>query len=74
MGTFITPWHGDYDIRLNRSQLAPVEFKSGPSYVKHTIIPQTEAFEAFPYLLLIIMHAVFHSGMNNSELTYTLTK
>ena len=38
MGTLITPWHEAHDIRCNRSQLVPVEFKSGPSYVKHTIV------------------------------------
>ena len=27
----------NYDIRLNRSQLIPIEFKSGSTYVKHTI-------------------------------------
>ena len=37
MGTLITPWHGDHDIRCNRSQLVSIEFKSGPSYGKHTI-------------------------------------
>ena len=35
--TLIPPWHGDHDKRWNRSQLVPIEFKSGPSYVKHTI-------------------------------------
>ena len=29
----ITPWHGARDICWN--QLVPIEFKSGPSYVKH---------------------------------------
>ena len=37
MGTLITPWHGAHDIRWSRSQLVPIEFKSDPSYVKHTI-------------------------------------
>ena len=37
MGKLITPWHGAHDIRGNRSQLVPTEFKSGASYVKHTI-------------------------------------
>ena len=34
----ITPWHRAHDIRWNRSHLVPIEFKSGPSYVKHTIV------------------------------------
>ena len=38
MGMLITPWHGDHDKRSNCSQLVPIEFKSGPSYVKHTIV------------------------------------
>ena len=38
MGMLITPWHGDHDKRWNRSQLVPIEFRSGPSYVKHTVI------------------------------------
>ena len=38
--TLITPWHGAHDIRWNRSQLVPIKFKSGPSYVKHTIANQ----------------------------------
>ena len=38
MGTLITPGHGAHDIRRNRSQLVPVEFKDGPSYVKHTTV------------------------------------
>ena len=37
MGALITPWHGDHDIRSNRSQLVPIQFKSSPSYVKHTV-------------------------------------
>ena len=37
MGTLITPWHGAHDIRCNRSQLVSIEFKSDPSYVKHTV-------------------------------------
>ena len=31
MGTLITTWDGAYDIRWNRSQLVPIEFKSSPS-------------------------------------------
>ena len=37
MGTLIIPWHGDHDKRSNLSQLVPTEFKSDPSYVKHTV-------------------------------------
>ena len=32
MGTLITRWHGDHDISW-----FPIEFKSVPSYMKHTI-------------------------------------
>ena len=35
-GTLITPWHGADDVLWNRSQLVPIKFKNGPSYVKHT--------------------------------------
>ena len=38
--TLIAPWHGAHDICWNRSQLVPIEFKSGPSCVKHTIANQ----------------------------------
>ena len=37
MGTSITPRHGDSDKRWNRSQLVPIEFKSDPSHVTHTL-------------------------------------
>ena len=37
MGTLITLWHGAHDIRCNGSQLVFIEFKSGPSHVKHII-------------------------------------
>ena len=37
MVMLITPWHGAHDIRGNRSQLIPIEYKSGPSYVKHAL-------------------------------------
>ena len=33
----ITPCHKDRDLRRNRSQLVPIEFKSGSSYIKHAI-------------------------------------
>ena len=42
MGTLITPWHKDHDLSWNHSQLVPMEFKSGPSYVKHIIGPYLE--------------------------------
>ena len=38
MGTLITLWYRDHDRRSDCSQLVPIEFKSGPSYVKHTIL------------------------------------
>ena len=28
---------GDRNLRWNRSQLIPIEFKSGLTYVKHTV-------------------------------------
>ena len=37
MGTLIAPRHGAHDIRWNRSQLVPIEFKNGPNYMKHTM-------------------------------------
>ena len=37
-GKLITRWQGAHDIPWNCSQLVPIEFKSGPSYVKHTIV------------------------------------
>ena len=58
MGTLITPWHGDHD-----KQLVPIEFKSGPSYVKHNMcseqrlkIPQmvSLSLELFPYTLIYL--------------------
>ena len=42
MGTLITPWHGALDISGNHSKLVPIEFKSGASYVKHTIVEKRQ--------------------------------
>ena len=37
MRTLNTLWHRDYDLRWNRSQLVPIEFKTGSTYVKQGI-------------------------------------
>ena len=36
MPIFFTLWQGGHDLRLNRSQLVPIEVKISPTYVKQS--------------------------------------
>ena len=38
-------WHRDHDLRWNRPQMVRIEFKSGPTYVKHTIGRENLGFD-----------------------------
>ena len=60
MRTLITPWHGDCDLRRNRSQLVPIQFKSGSTYLKHTIVIQKKA----PNIFIIKSHISVGKGMS----------
>ena len=45
--TFIIQWHGDYDLRRNRSQLVPIEVRIGPTYVKQRISSYNCVFNTY---------------------------
>ena len=53
MHTFITPRRGDNDLRWNRSQLLPVEVKSGPTYVKQRVKFTFKVQKVFVFLILL---------------------
>ena len=63
MDMLITPWHRAHDMRLNRSQLVPIEFKSGPSYVKHII--RTSAF-----IVMMVPFINLHTKLTVQVLIY----
>ena len=39
---FISLWNGDYDLYRHLSQLVPTEVKTGPTYVKQSIMIEEE--------------------------------
>ena len=54
---FITLWHGDHDLRRDRSQMVPTEIKTGPTYVKQSIgllLTVTHALHFFFYAKSIL--------------------
>ena len=74
MGTLITPSHKDHDLSLNYSRMVSIEFKSGPSYVKHTIGPYLEIHGPHKLGLYEKMgHCISLCGVSNPKVNCNYT-